>query len=78
MGSTPVSGGLALPLPASTRLHKGRIFSPSPFSSSFKSSEGLAPFVALDVSVLRAHFNRRRSAAGFEMGGSEGASSLPG
>ena len=28
--------------------------------------------------VLRAHFNRHHSAAGFEMGGSEGASSLPG
>ena len=51
---------------------------PVSLSSSFKSSEGLAPFVALDVSVLRAHFNRRHSAAGFETGGSERASSLPG
>ena len=38
---------------------RGRIF-PVSFSSSFKSSEGLAPFVALDVSVLRANFSRRR------------------
>jgi hypothetical protein len=35
-------------------------------------------FVAPDLCVLRAHFNRRRSAVSLEMGGSEGASSLPG
>jgi hypothetical protein len=39
----------------------------------FKSSEGLAPFVAGLKAFFFAHdFDRRRSAAGFEMGGSEG------
>ena len=45
MGSTPVGGGLA---PPPSQLHKGGCFSRLGFSSSFKSSEGLAPFVALD------------------------------
>ena len=44
MGSSPSRRRACRPLPAS----QGRMFFPSRFSSSFKSSEGLAPFVALD------------------------------
>jgi hypothetical protein len=72
MGSTPVGGGGPSPISFSQFCD---VF--LGFSSSFQSSEGLAPFVRR-TRVLRAHFNRRHSAAGFEMGGSEGASSRPG
>ena len=74
MRSTQSTAGLPLRLPAS----QGEDVFPVSVFSSFKSSEGLVPFVALDVSVLRAPFQPTSSGRGLRNGGSEGASSLPG
>jgi hypothetical protein len=60
------------PFPASQQ----RMFSPRRFSFLNQIKRRAGAFVAREV--LRAFFNRRRSAAGFEMGGAEGASSLSG
>ena len=63
--------------PSVFQFHNRMMFYPSRFSSSFQSSEGLAPFVALDQGFARP-FQPTSFSRGFEMGGAEGASSLPG
>jgi len=52
------------PFPAS----QGRMFSPSRFSLLIPIKRRAGAFVALDLCVLRAFFNRRRSAAAFDNG----------
>ena len=72
MGSTPVGGGLA------SQIHNTMMFSRLGFPPPSNQAKGWRRLSRWTKAFCARDFNRRRSAAGFEMGGSEGASSLPG